>query len=141
MLIFKALHIISMVAWFAALFYLPRLFVYHVESTDTLGIARFKLMEQRLYYAIMWPAAILTTVFGLFLVSYNASYYLKSAWFHAKVALVIVLWGYHLLCGHYLKCFSSDANQHSSKYFRFFNELPTLLLIGIVFLVILRPGF
>lgn len=139
MLTFKALHLISMVAWFAALFYLPRLFVYHADTEDEWGLARFKLMERRLYYGIMWPAALLTSLFGLILVSYNSDYYLKAAWFHAKFALVIVLWAYHLCCGHYLRLFAKQSNQRSSKFYRFFNELPTLLLIGIVFLVVLKP--
>lgn len=139
MLIVKALHIISMVAWFAGLFYLPRLFVYHADTEDLLGLQRFKLMEYRLYYAIMWPAAVFTTVFGLSLLHYNLAYYFKSPWFHAKASLVLLLWGYHLLCGHYLRLFSKDISLHSSKFYRFFNELPTILLIAIVFLVVLKP--
>ena len=86
MLFIKALHIVAVVAWFAALFYLPRLFVYHADARDEVGIKRFKLMEQRLYYQIMWPAALFTTGFGFWLVFYNPNYYFKAGWFHAKLA-------------------------------------------------------
>lgn len=139
MLVIKAFHIIAMVAWFAGLFYLPRLFVYHADADDELSLARFKLMERRLYYGISWPAALLTTALGLLLISYNPSYYLKAGWMHAKLALVILLWIYHLSCGHFLKAFASAKNKKSAKFFRVFNELPTLLLIAIVLLVVVRP--
>lgn len=139
MLTLKAFHIIAMVAWFAGLFYLPRLFVYHASSKDSISIERFKTMEYRLYYAIMWPAAILTTLLGLSLISYNESYYLKAGWMHAKLTLVMLLWAYHLYCGHCLKLFKQDKNKKSEFYFRVFNEIPTVLLVGIVFLVVVRP--
>ena len=139
MLIVKAFHIIAMVAWFAGLFYLPRLFVYHADAKDKIGIERFKIMERRLYYGIAWPAAVLTTILGIWLIFYNPSYYLKTPWMHAKLTLVIILWCYHLLCGHYSNKFSRDANKKQSKFYRFFNEIPTLLLIGIVLLVVIKP--
>lgn len=139
MLMTKALHIISLVAWFAGLFYLPRLFVYHAEANDDISLKRFKIMERRLYYGITWPAGIATTVFGVLLILYLPSYYLKAGWMHAKLTLVLLLWFYHLLCGHYLKQFVSDKNKRSTLFYRMFNEVPTLLLIGIVFLVVLKP--
>jgi protoporphyrinogen IX oxidase len=139
MLIFKAFHIIAMVAWFAGLFYLPRLFVYHADTSDQGGSGRFKIMERRLYYGITWPAGILTTLLGLILLGYNLSYYLNAGWMHVKLSLVILLWIYHLCCGHFLKNFAKDSNQKTAKFFRVFNEMPTLLLVGIVLLVVVRP--
>jgi len=139
MLWIKAFHIISMVAWFAGLFYLPRLFVYHADTKDALSIARFKTMEYRLYYAITWPAAIITTILGLFLISYNYEYYLKAGWFHTKLLLVTVLWGYHLTCGTYVKRFAKELATPTQRFFRVFNEVPTVLLILIVVLVVVKP--
>jgi protoporphyrinogen IX oxidase len=139
MLFVKAFHVIAMVAWFAGLFYLPRLFVYHAMADDKISITRFKLMERRLYYAITWPAAIITTLLGIGLISYNSSYYLHAGWMHAKLLFVILLWGYHLMCGHYLKQFFHDTNSQSEKFYRMFNEIPTGLLITIVILVIVKP--
>ncbi|HHT0591855.1 TPA: protoporphyrinogen oxidase HemJ [Legionella anisa] len=139
MLYIKAFHIIAIVAWFAGLFYLPRLFVYHADTHDETSLIRFKIMEKRLYYGITWPAAIGTTILGLWLLSYNPSYYLKAGWMHAKLSLVVILWIYHVLCGHYLKAFAQDKNQKSTRFFRIYNELPTLLLIGIVILVVVKP--
>jgi len=139
MLYVKAFHIIAIVAWFAGLFYLPRLFVYHSEATDSISIERFKTMERRLYYAITWPSAVLASILGLWLVSYNMNYYLQAGWFHAKLGLVIVLWFYHLSCGHYLKLFAQDTNKRTTLFFRLFNEMPTVLLVGIVLLVVIKP--
>ncbi len=137
-LIYKALHVIAMVAWFAGLFYLPRLFVYHSQAKDKVGIARFKVMESRLYYAITWPAALATSFLGLGLLSLNWPYYRHAGWMHAKLTLVLLLWVYHLSCGHYLKCFAKNKNTKTTLFFRIFNEVPTLLLIAIVFLVELK---
>jgi len=139
-LICKALHIIAMVAWFAGLFYLPRLFVYHVDAHDEISLQRFKIMEYRLYYAISWPAAVFTTGLGLGLMSANFSYYLHSGWMLAKLWLVALLWVYHLLCGYFLHAFAHDRNTNSAKFYRLFNEVPTLLLAGIVILVIVKPN-
>lgn len=138
MLYVKAFHIIAMVAWFSGLFYLPRLFVYHAASSDALSVERFQLMERRLYYGITWPAALLTTFFGFWLFSYNPDYYLKEGWMHAKLGLVLLLWIYHVLCGHYLRAFSQNKNKKSERYFRIYNEMPTLLLVGIVLLVVVK---
>lgn len=139
MLFVKAFHIMAMVAWFSGLFYLPRLFVYHADTHDEISLVRFKVMERRLYYGITWPAAILTTLLGIWLISYNPKYYLMAGWMHAKLSLVIILWGYHLLCGYYLKAFAQDKNQKKTRFFRIYNEFPTLLLIAIILLVVVKP--
>lgn len=139
MLWVKAFHVIAMVAWFAGLFYLPRLYVYHADATDSISLERFEVMERRLYFGIMWPAALLTTALGLFLLSFSWDYYKKAPWMHAKLGLVVLLWGYHLACGHFRKRFSLDKNDKGSKFYRIFNELPTLLLVAIVCLVIVKP--
>lgn len=139
MLIIKAFHIIAMVAWFAGLFYLPRLFVYHADTTDEISLERFKIMEWRLFYAITCPAGILTTVLGLCLISYNPSYYLAASWMHTKLGLIMVLWGYHLVCGYFVTQFARGQNTRASRFYRLFNEVPTLLLIGIVLLAVIKP--
>lgn len=139
MLMIKAFHIIAMVAWFAGLFYLPRLFVYHTDAQDSISIERFKRMEWRLYYAITWPAAILTSILGIKLMLYSQSYYLHAGWMHGKLFLVMLLWFYHLSCGHFLKQFQRNQNQKSSKFYRVFNEIPTILLVGVVLLVVIKP--
>jgi protoporphyrinogen IX oxidase len=139
MLWVKSWHIIALVAWFAGLFYLPRLFVYHATTNDAISLQRFQVMERRLYYGIMYPAGILTTLFGLWLLSYGFSAYLKMGWMHAKLALVALLWGYHLCCGHYRRALVHNPHVRSAKFFRIFNELPTILLIGIVILAVVKP--
>lgn len=139
MLVIKAFHIIAIVAWFAGLFYLPRLFVYHAETHDEVSLARFKIMERRLYYGITWPAGILATILGILLLTYNVPYYFKAAWMHTKLFLIVLLWWYHLGCGSYLKAFTKGKNKKSARFYRVYNELPTLLLVGIVLLVVVRP--
>jgi putative membrane protein len=139
MMMLKAWHIIAMVAWFAGLFYLPRLFVYHAASTDDISLARFKIMERRLYYGITWPAGLLTTVFGISVMTYNFTYYINAGWMQAKIALVVVLWVYHLTCGHFVKQFKKNNNNNTHTFFRVFNEMPTVLLIAIVLLVVIKP--
>ena len=139
MLLIKALHIIAMVAWFAGLFYLPRLFVYHADAQDKISLERFMIMERRLFYAIMWPAAFLTTLFGIWLISYNTLYYLTAGWMHCKLVLVLLLWSYHVYCGHVIKQFAHGNNKRKARFFRIMNEIPTLLLIGIVLLVVMKP--
>lgn len=135
----KALHLISMVAWFAGLFYLPRLFVYHAEATDAVGIARFKIMERRLYRGIMTPAMLATLIFGGSMLYLGWPLYKTMGWLHLKLLLIVLLIGYHHVCGALLKKFARDANAHSSKYYRWFNEIPTVLLVGIVVLAVIRP--
>lgn len=139
MLILKAFHIIAMVAWFAALFYLPRLFVYHADATDSLSLTRFNLMERRLYYAIMWPAGIITTLLGMGLFSLNATYYWHASWMHAKLMCVGLLWAFHLICGHFMRRFNRHENSRTSRFYRVFNEIPTLLLMSIVLLAVIKP--
>lgn len=139
MLYVKAFHVIAMVAWFAGLFYLPRLFVYHAEASDAVSISRFKVMERRLYYGITWPAALFTTLLGITLILYAPSYYLNAGWMHAKLLFVLLLWIYHLLCGHYLRLFKRDECRKSTYFFRMLNEIPTVLLIVIIVLVIVKP--
>ncbi len=139
MLWVKAFHLVAVISWFAGLFYLPRLFVYHAASEDTISKERFKVMERKLYRGIMTPAAVVTLLLGFWLVSFNPSYYMSSGWFHAKLTLVFVLFGYHHACGRLLKKFALDQNTRSSVFFRWFNEFPVLILIAIVILVIVRP--
>ena len=136
MLWIKSAHIIFMVTWFAGLFYLPRLFVYHAMTTDTPGIERFKVMERKLYFGIMTPGAILTIVFGLWL---WLGYGITGGWLHAKVALVVLLILYHLYCGRLLKDFKLDRNRHGHVYYRWFNEVPVIILIAVILLVELKP--
>ena len=136
MLWIKSLHIIFMVTWFAGLFYLPRLFVYHAMAEDQTGIDRFKIMERKLYYGIMAPGAILTVIFGLWL---WLGYGFSGGWLHIKLALVIILIGYHLYCGHLLNTFKQDRNHHSHVFYRWFNEFPVLILFAVIFLVELKP--
>ena len=140
MLWFKAFHIIAMVCWFAALFYLPRLFVYHAMAEDQPSIDRFKIMERKLYRGIGTPSMIATFILGAILISYNPSYYLASPWFHIKLLLVIVLAAYHGFCGRLLKRFASDNNTKGHVYYRWFNEFPVLILIAVVLLVVVKPS-
>ena len=140
MLWIKAFHIIFMVAWFAGLFYLPRLFVYHAMCDDQPGNARFKVMERKLYYGIMTPGAVLTVGFGIWmLIDYAWQAYATSGWLHVKIALVLVLVAYHLYCGKLLRDFKYDRNRHSHVFYRWFNEFPVLILIGAVILAVVKP--
>lgn len=139
MLWILAFHMIAVVCWFAGLFYLPRLFVYHANATDDISLERFKLMERRLYYGIMTPAAIATIIFGLWLLHYNLHFYLHAGWMIAKLILVVFLVLYHISCGYFLKQFALNQNCYTHKFYRFFNEIPTLLLIAIVLLVVIQP--
>ena len=132
-------HIIFMVAWFAGLFYLPRLYVYHTASSDAISLERFKIMEHKLFYFIMTPSGILTTIFGIWLLSFNWTGYLSAGWMHVKLTLVIILWIYHIYCGKLLLNFKRDQNIYSQRFYRFFNEIPTLLLIAIVIMVVVKP--
>lgn len=137
MLWLKAFHIVFVITWFAGLFYLPRLFVYHAATTDTVSIERFKVMERRLF-AMMTLGATLAAGFGIAMLI-AAPAYLSLGWLHAKLTLVAVLLGYHIWCYRLVLAFRADANRHSERWFRWFNEAPSLLLIGIVLLVVLKP--
>jgi putative membrane protein len=137
MLWVKSFHIVFVVAWFAGLFYLPRLFVYHALCEDAAGNARFKVMERKLYYGIMLPGAVLAIALGVWL--WLGWFRGAASWFHAKVALVALLVGYHLYCGRLLKAFKDDRNTHTHVWYRWFNEVPTVMLIAIVVLTVLKP--
>ena len=137
MLWVKSLHIVFMVTWFAGLFYLPRLFVYHALSHDTLSKERFKLMERKLYWGIMTPGAVLAIFFGLWL---WLGWGYAGAWLHAKLALTAVLVGYHLWCGKLMHDFRAERNRKSHVWFRWFNEVPTLVLFAAVFLAVFKPS-
>jgi len=136
MLWIKALHIIFVVAWFAGLFYLPRLFVYHAMTEDAVSKERFKIMERKLYWGIMAPGAVLTVVFGVWL---WLGYGLTGAWLHAKLVLIALLVAYHLYCGKLLADFTRDRNTKSHVWYRWFNEVPTVLLVGAVILTVVKP--
>ena len=137
MLWIKSLHIIAMVTWFAGLFYLPRLFVYHSLATDELGIERFKVMERKLYVGIMTPGAVLTIVFGLWL---WLGFGITGGWLHAKLALVAVLIVHHLWLGKLMRDLRDGRNPRSHVFYRWINEIPALpALVGIVLLVVLKP--
>jgi len=136
MLWIKAWHIIFMVTWFAGLFYLPRLFVYHAMSDDAASKERFKIMERKLFYGIMTPGAVLTIIFGLWLM---LGYGFSGGWLHAKLALVAGLVVYHVYCGKLVADFKHGRNQRSHVYYRWFNELPVLALIAIIILVEVKP--
>ncbi len=139
MLWVKALHLIFMVTWFAGLFYLPRLFVYHALTADRPGIERFKIMERKLYFGIMTPGAVLTLVFGLWTLAYDLDHYLEARWLWAKLALVALLIGYHLYLGHLLALMRADRNPHGHVFYRWINELPVLILAGVVVLAVVKP--
>lgn len=139
MLWVKAFHIIAVICWFAAIFYLPRLFVYHADSQDKTSNDRFKIMERKLYRGIMTPSMIAVLVLGAWLMSYNLDYYFSQGWMHAKLTLVALLVGFHFYCGHILKQFRDDKNQKSHKFYRVLNEVPVLMLVVIVILVVVRP--
>ncbi|MBA3661679.1 MAG: protoporphyrinogen oxidase HemJ [Gammaproteobacteria bacterium] len=139
MLWVKAFHIIFMVTWFSGLFYLPRLFVYHAMATDAISIARFKMMERKLFFGIMTPGAILTLIFGVWLLSYNMQAYMHMRWLHYKLTLVALLIIYHGYLGFLSIRFNKDRNQHSHRFYRILNELPVFLLVGIVILVVVQP--
>ena len=136
MLWLKAFHIIFMVTWFAGLFYLPRLFVYHAMSSDKISHDRFLVMEKKLFYGIMTPGGLLTVIFGLWLwLDYN----FFGFWLNVKIFMVLLLVVYHVICFKFLIDFKKNKNKHSHVFYRWFNEIPVILLIAIVFLVELKP--
>lgn len=136
---YKALHIIFMVSWFAGIFYLPRLFVYHAQSDEPIVHEQLKIMERRLLYFVT-PFAILTLVFGLLLIyEYGSAWFKFSGWMHVKLVLVALLYGYHGYCFKLLADFKHDRNRRSHKFYRVFNEVPVLALFAIVILAILKP--
>ena len=139
MLWLKAFHLIAVICWFAAIFYLPSLFVYHAMAEDQISRDRFKIMERKLYRVIMNPSMIATLVLGIWMLALNWDYYKTQGWLHAKITLVVLLIGYHHVCLAYLKKFAADANTKSHKFYRIFNEVPVLLLVAIVILAVVKP--
>lgn len=140
MLWVKAFHIIFMITWFSGLFYLPRLYVYHSEARDAISIERFKLMEKKLFYMITTPGAVLTILFGIWLINYNPEGYLQMRWLQYKLCFVVLLVIYHLYLGKLLLDFKYDRNPHGSVFYRWLNEIPTVLLIVIVILAVVKPA-
>lgn len=139
MLWLKAFHIIAVICWFAGLFYLPRLFVYHVGATDSISHERFVIMERKLYRGIMWPSMVLTVLLGFALLFVQWPAWQGQGWLHAKLALVLLLIFYHLACGHYRMQLAEGRCQKSHVFFRVFNEAPVLALAAIVILVVVKP--
>lgn len=140
MLWLKAFHIVFVVTWFAALFYLPRLFIYHNDTRDDVGNARFKLMERKLVNVIMNPSAVLASVLGGLLLWNAWAAFGQAAWLWAKLALVILLYAYHFGCLRIAAEFARDERRRSDRFLRIFNELPALVLISVVVLVVVKPG-
>ena len=138
-LFFKALHLIAIISWMAGLLYLPRIFVYHAETKNDDVKNTFKIMERRLFFYIMNPAMILSWLFGLILIHSIGIQSFSEFWLIAKIVLAILLTFYHFFLFNCLNTFSFDRNEHSSKFFRVINEVPTVLLIVIIFLVVFKP--
>ena len=137
MLWVKSLHIVFVVTWFAGLFYLPRLFVYHAMASDAPSLERFKVMERKLLWGIMTPGAVLTVVFGLWL--HLGWFRAEAGWLHAKVFLVFLLILYHVWCTLLVRDFAAGRNRHSHVWYRWFNEVPVVFLFAIVVLVVVKP--
>ena len=139
-LIFKSLHLIAVISWMAGLLYLPRIFVYHVENFEKKETAEiFKVMEKKLYFYIMRPAMIATWLFGIILIYINGFEVFSELWLHIKLGLVILLTIYHEYLGICLKALKEETNKKTSKFFRIINEVPTILLIIIIFVVVFKP--
>ena len=138
---FKAWHVISLVCWFAAIFYLPRLFVYHAMSADKISQDRFALMERKLYRGIMTPAMIATWIFGLCMLLPNWDSYKTQVWLHIKLACVIALTVYHTACGRFRLKLIDNPNYKTHVFWRWFNEVPVFILVAVVILVIVKPQF
>jgi putative membrane protein len=136
----KAWHLIAMVTWFAGLFYLPRLYVYHAMSSDQISIDRFKIMERKLYFGITTPGAVITLILGFWMLyDYAWAAFSGQLWLTIKYVLIALLTIYHLYCGKLLYDFKHDRNQHSHVWYRWFNEIPVLILIAIILLAVLKP--
>ena len=138
-LLFKSLHLIAVISWMAGLLYLPRIFVYHSENNNEIITSVFKVMERKLYFYIMYPAMLLSWIFGLALIHSVGPELLSTLWMQVKFFLVVILTVYHFYLGSCLRAFKNDRNTSSSKYFRIINEIPTILLILIIFFAILKP--
>ena len=138
-LLFKSLHLIAVISWMAGLLYLPRIFVYHVEANHESQREIFKVMERKLYNLIMMPAMLLSWIFGLLLIHTLGFSVFSELWMQIKVIAVVILTFYHFSLGKFLSHFANDSNQKTSKFFRFYNEIPTILLIVVIFVVIFKP--
>ena len=138
-LLFKSLHLISVISWMAGLLYLPRIFVYHSEASHVSQIEVFKVMERKLYNFIMMPAMILSWLFGILLIHSLGISVFSELWMQIKGVLVLLLTSYHFYLGKHVKLFALNNNLGSSKFFRVINEIPTVLLITIVFVVVFKP--
>jgi putative membrane protein len=134
----KSFHILSFVCWFAAIFYLPRLFVYHASTNDSMGYDRFIIMERKLMYGIAMPSMLATLISGGALL-YLMPYYLKSGWLHVKLLLVVFTIIYHHICLIYMRHFKNKTNTKTHVFYRIFNEIPVLFLIGIIIMVVVQP--
>ena len=140
MLWIKALHLVALISWYAGLFYLPRLFVYHAMTEDTPGLERFKIMERKLYFYIMTPAMLVTLATGLtMLFGYVWDMKKNAGWFHIKLTCVVLLVAFHHYCGYLMKQFKKDKGTHSHVFYRYLNEIPTVLLIVIMIAVYVQP--
>jgi protoporphyrinogen IX oxidase len=134
------IHLIAVISWFAGLFYLPRLFVYHAMCKDDIGNERFKVMERKLFYGIMLPASIIAFISGHILISLNHWNFTNAPlWLHLKLICVLGLFIYMFFCWRYMRDFKKNANKHSHVFYRWFNEIPTVMLVLIVIFVIVRP--
>ena len=138
-LLFKSLHLISVISWMAGLLYLPRIFVYHSEANHDSQRQIFKIMERKLYNYIMMPAMLFSRLFGILLIHSLGFSIFSEVWMQIKTVLVIILTFYHFTLGKYLSDFAVDNNQKTSKFFRIFNEIPTIILIVVIFIVIFKP--
>ena len=138
-LLFKSLHLIAVISWMAGLLYLPRIFVYHSENNNEIISSVFKTMERKLYYYIMTPTMVLSWLFGLVLIHEIGFDQIANLWLQLKLILVILLTAYHFYLGLLLNQFKLDSNKKTAKFYRYINEIPTLMLILIVFIVIFKP--
>jgi len=138
-LLFKSLHLIAVISWMAGLLYLPRIFVYHSEVDDKSQKLIFKTMERKLYNYIMMPAMLLSWFFGILLIHSLGFSVFYELWMNIKIVAVVILTYYHFTLGRYLKDFAIDNNQKTSKFFRIYNEIPTVILIVVIFVVIFKP--
>jgi protoporphyrinogen IX oxidase len=135
----EAFHIVAVISWFAGIFYLPRLFVYHAMSEDQISKDRFVVMEHKLFWGIMTPSAVATVLLGGWLISLAPDHYLRQGWLHAKLLLVALVIAYHISCWWFMIRLKRNRNTHSHIFFRYYNELPVLALIAIVLLAVVKP--
>jgi len=138
-LLFKSLHLIAVISWMAGLLYLPRIFVYHSEASHDSQKQAFKIMERKLYNYIMMPAMLLSWLFGILLIYSLGFNIFKELWMQIKIVSVLILTHYHFILGRYLQDFAKNSNRKSSRFYRIINEVPTIILIVVVFVVVFKP--